>query len=95
MSFICSIFELFFNGGAGLVCGGGCSGTGCCASSSIGGNSFTGSSASIVLLTSGSISVIYIVLYKISIYFLPWNIWRKLGEMIILIFDIIILIGLF
>ena len=60
MSFICSIFELFFNGGAGLVCGGGCSGRGCCASSSIGGNSFTGSSASIVLLTSGSISVIYI-----------------------------------
>ena len=60
MSFICSIFELFFNGGAGLVCGGGCSGRGCCASSSIGGNSFTGSVASIVLLISDSTSDIMI-----------------------------------
>ena len=60
MSFICSIFELFFNGGAGLVCGGGCSCRGGCVSSSIGGSSLTFSTASISLLTSSSISVIYI-----------------------------------
>ena len=97
MYFNCSVFELFFNTGAcaGLVCGGGCSGRGCCASSSIGANSFTGSSASVILVISGSTSDIYIVFYKNSIYFLPWKIWRKLGEIIILIFNIIILIGLF
>ena len=63
MSFICSIFELFFNGGAGLVCGGGCSCRGGCVSSSIGGSSLTFSTASISLLTSSSISVIYIYIY--------------------------------
>ena len=39
------------------------------ASSSIGGNSFTGSSASIVLVISGSTSDIYNILYILSIYF--------------------------
>ena len=38
------------------------------ASSSIGGNSFTGSSASIVLAISGSTSDIYNILYVLSIY---------------------------
>ena len=38
-------------------------------SSSIGGNSFTGASASIVLVISGSTSDIYNILYILSIYF--------------------------
>ena len=38
------------------------------ASSSIGGNSFTGSSASIVLVISGSTSDIYNILYILSIF---------------------------
>ena len=40
------------------------------ASSSIGGNSFTGSSASIVLVISGSTSDIYNILYILSIFFI-------------------------
>ena len=38
-------------------------------SSSIGGNSFTGASASIVLVISGSTSDIYNILYILSIFF--------------------------
>ena len=47
------------------------------ASSSIGGNSFTGSSASIVLVISGSTSDIYNILYILSILLYILSIWTK------------------
>ena len=48
------------------------------ASSSIGGNSFTGSSASIVLVISGSTSDIYNILYILSILFIYFVYMDKL-----------------
>ena len=48
------------------------------ASSSIGGNSFTGSSASIVLVISGSTSDIYNILYILSICFIYFVYMDKL-----------------
>ena len=48
------------------------------ASSSIGGNSFTGSSASIVFVISGSTSDIYNILYILSICFIYFVYMDKL-----------------
>ena len=45
------------------------------ASSSIGGNSFTGSSAPIVLVISGSTSDIYNILYMLSIFLLMYFVY--------------------
>ena len=51
---------------------------GASSSSSIGGNSFTGSSASIVLVISGSTSDIYNILYILSICFIYFVYMDKL-----------------
>ena len=62
---------MFFNGSTGFIsCVGSSIGSAFGASSSIGGNSFTGSSASIVLVVSGSTSDIYNILYILSILFI-------------------------
>ena len=57
-------------------------------SSSIGGNSFTGASASIVLVISGSTSDIYNILYILSIcfiYFVYMDKLRNINNLILLI----------
>ena len=57
-------------------------------SSSIGGNSFTGASASIVLVISGSTSDIYNILYILSIcfiYFVYIHKLRNINNLILLI----------
>ena len=66
------------------------------ASSSIGGNSFTGSSASIVLVISGSTSDIYNILYILSISFIYFVYMDKLRNiniinLIFLIFLILLI----
>ena len=62
---------MFFNGSTGSIsCVASIIGSAFGASSSIGGNSFTGSSASIVLVISGSTSDIYNILYILSIFYI-------------------------
>ena len=62
---------MFLSGSTGFASDGASSvGSAFGASSSIGGNSFTGSSASTVLVISGSTSDIYNILYILSVYFL-------------------------
>ena len=84
-SFHCvlEIFELFVNGSTCFVPGVASIGDACGiafgASSSIGGNSFTGSSASIVSEISGSTSDIYIIFYLFCLYVLYiLSIWTNL-----------------
>ena len=61
---------MFLRGSGFISCVASIIGSAFGASSSIGGNSFTGSSASIVLVSSGSTSDTYNILYMLSIYFL-------------------------
>ena len=65
---------MFFNGSIGFISCvgsiiGSAFGASSSSSSSIGGNSFTCASASIVLVISGSTSDIYNILYILSIFF--------------------------
>ena len=70
---------MFFNGSIGFASvGASIVGSAFGASSSIGGNSFTGSSASIVLVISGSTSDIYNILYILSICFIYFVYMDKL-----------------
>ena len=70
---------MFFNGSIGFASvGASIVGSAFGASSSIGGNSFTGSSASIVLVISGSTSDIYNILYILSIFFIYFVYMDKL-----------------
>ena len=70
---------MFFNGSIGFASvGASIVGSAFGASSSIGGNEFTGSSASIVLVISGSTSDIYNILYILSICFIYFVYMDKL-----------------
>ena len=70
---------MFFNGSIGFASvGASIVGSAFGASSSIGGNSFTGASASIVLVISGSTSDIYNILYILSICFIYFVYMDKL-----------------
>ena len=75
---------MFFNGSTGSIsCVGSIIGSAVGASSSIGGNSFTGSSASIVLATSGSTSDIYNILYILSIFLFIFCLYGQIEKYII------------
>ena len=74
---------MFFNGSIGFASvGASIVGSAFGASSSIGGNSFTGSSASIVLVISGSTSDIYNILYILSICFIYFVYMDKLRNIL-------------
>ena len=80
---------MFLRGSTGFIsCVGSIVGSAFGASSSIGGNSFTGASASIVLVISGSTSDIYNILYILSIcfiYFVYMDKLRDINNLILLI----------
>ena len=78
--YVLEFLSCFFNGSTGSISRvGSIIGSAFGASSSIGGNSFTGSSASIVLVISGSTSDIYNILYILSILFFKYilSIWSN------------------
>ena len=75
---------MFFNGSIGFAfVGASIVGSAFGASSSIGGNSFTGASASIVLVISGSTSDIYNILYILSIFFYIFCLYGQIEKYII------------
>ena len=89
---------MFFNGSTGFIsCVGSVIGSafGASSSSSIGGNSLTGTSASIVLVIPGSTSDIYNILYILSILFIYFVYMDKLRNININNLILILIIRLF